>query len=371
LKFNFSLITIVSLLIIVVPPVFAIYLPSIENDLNLVDLKVVDLQILSMDDTPWEYLDNADLVKITINVTNNGLDYLLLDNKMLILWAMEPDYRKSSSDNEILELVDNYSTIYDDELEVIYENLESRELFDECDHIHERIRIGQSKVFTICYNVLRIWHNEVLTIDGQKQYYIVMMDNQYASSCPNCKKIPLSTISVPTTKYYTPRWVQNLFEWNQRGIISDQEFEYSIKYLVTRGIISKENEKMQPTTMENKNLQLKEHQARLSLAQQNNLYVSAMNFYESKYNDSFSGVVCKKQNNIVTLSGDYTNDGSDYQAVFLKLLIFDDLGNVVDAGIAKIVDVTQNDFRHFSVSTPYKGKINSCLVMIDSRFPQE
>ena len=371
MKFNFSLITIVSLLIIVVPPVFAIYLPSIENDLNLVDLKVVDLQILSMDDTPWEYLDDADLVKITINVTNNGLDYLLLDNKMLILWAMEPDYRKSSSDNEILELVDNYSTIYDDELEVIYENLESRELFDECDHIHERIRIGQSKVFTICYNVLRIWHNEVLTIDGQKQYYIVMMDNQYASSCPNCKKIPLSTISVPTTKYYTPRWVQNLFEWNQRGIISDQEFEYSIKYLVTRGIISKENEKMQPITMENKNLQLKEHQARLSLAQQTNLYVSAMNFYESKYNDSFSGVVCKKQNNIVTLSGDYTNDGSDYQAVFLKLLIFDDLGNVVDAGIAKIVDVTQNDFRHFSVSTPYKGKINSCLVMIDSRFPQE
>src|SRR3972149_6556566 len=252
LKFNFSLITIVSLLIIVVPSVFDIHLPSIENDMNLVDLKVVDLQILSMDDTPWEYLDDADLVKITINVTNNGLDYLLLDNKMLILWAMEPDYRKSSADNEILELVDNYSTIYDDELEVIYENLESRELFEECDHIHERIRIGQSKVFTICFNVLRIWHNEVLTIDGQKQYYVVMMDNQ-------------------------------------RGIISDQEFEYSIKYLVERGIISKENEKIQPTTMEEKNLQLKEHQARLSLAQQNNLYVSAMNFYESKYNDSFSG----------------------------------------------------------------------------------
>src|SRR3989304_5766315 len=164
---------------------------------------------------------------------------------MLILWAMEPDYRKSSADNEILELVDNYSPIYDDELEVIYENLESRELFEECDHIHERIRIGQSKVFAICYNVLRIWHNEVLTIDGQKQ------------------------------------------------------------------------------------------------------------------------------NNIVTLSGDYTNDGSYYQDVFLKLFLFDDLGDVVDIGLAKIVDVTQNDFRHFSVSTPYKGKINSCLVMIDSKFPQE
>ena len=365
---HFSLITIVLLLIIVVPSVFAIYLPSIENDMNLVDLKVVDLQILSMDDTPWEYLDDADLVKITINVTNNGLDYLLLDNKMLILWAMEPDYRKSSSNNEILELVDNYSPIYDDDLEVMYENLESRELFEECDHIHETVKIGQSKVFTICFNVLRIWHNEVLTVNGQKQYYIVMMDNQHSFSCPNCKKISVSTISIPTASYYTPRWVQNLFEWNQLGIISDKEFEYSIKYLVERGIISKENEKIQQITIEEKNLQLKEHQARLSLAQQNNLYVSAMNFYESKYSDSFSGVLCKKQNNIVTLSGDYTNDGVYYQAIFFKLLIFDDLGDVVDIGLTKIVDVTQNDFRHFSVSTPYKGKINSCFVMIDSKF---
>jgi len=369
MKFHFSLIAMVSLLIIAVPSVFAIHLPSIENDMNLVDLKIVDLQILSMDDTPWEYLDDADLLKITVNVTNNGLDYLLLDNKMLILWAMEPDYRKSTSDNEVLELVDNYSPIYDDELEVIYENLESRELFEECDHMHETVKIGQSKVFTICFNVLRIWHNEVLTINGQKHYYIVMMDNQYASSCPNCKKISVSTISVPTANYYTPRWVQNLFEWNQLGMISDKEFEYSIKYLVERGIISKENEKMQPTTMEEKNLQLKEHQARLSLAQQTNLYVSAMNFYESKYSDDFSGVLCKKQNNIVTLSGDYTNDGVYYQAVFLKLLIFDDLGNVIGTGIAKIVDVTPKDLKDFSVSTPYKGKINSCLVMIDSRFP--
>ena len=44
---------------------------------------------------------------------------------------MEPDYRKSSSDGEVLERVDNYSPIYDDELAVIYENLDSRELFEE------------------------------------------------------------------------------------------------------------------------------------------------------------------------------------------------------------------------------------------------
>jgi len=370
MKFHFSLIAIVLLLIIAVPSVFAIYLPSIDNNLNLVDLKIVDLQVLSMDDTPWEYLDDADLVKITINVTNNGLDYLLLDNKMLKLWAMEPDYRKSSSDNEVLKLVDNYSPIYDDELAVIYENLDSRELFEECDHIHEIVKIGQSKVFTICFNVLRIWHNEVLTIDGHKQYYIVMMNNQYASSCPNCKKVPLSEISVPPTKYSTPRWVQNLFEWHKQGIVSDQEFENSIQYLVTRGIISKENEKIQQTTMNEKNLQLKEHQARLSRAQQTSLYASYMQFYKSDYEEKIlSGVLCKKQNNIVTLSGDYTNDDAYYDAVFFKLLVIDEQDNVVSTSLSKIVDVSSKEFRHFEVSTPYAGKINSCFVKIDSKFP--
>jgi len=368
LNFHFILPTIV-ILVIGVPSSFAINYPSTDNDLGFIDLDVVDIQTLFMDDTPGYYLDNADLVKITINVTNNGLDYFLLIDKMVKLWAMEPDYRKSTPDNEVFDLVDNYSTIYDDELEVIYDNLQSRELFEECDWTNERVRIEQSKVITVCYNILRSWNNEALNIDGEKQYYLVMMNNHQASSCPNCKKILLSTLE-PAVKYQIPSWVQNLFEWHQLGIVSDQEFEYSIEYLVAAGIIPKAEEKNQAvSTLENKNLQLKEHQARLSLAQQTNLYVSAMNFYESKYDDGYSGVLCKTQNNIVTLSGDYTNDDAYYNAVFFKLLLFDELGNVVSIGLSKIVDVIPGEFRHFSVSTPYKDKINSCLVMIDSKFP--
>ena len=117
-----------------------------------------------------------------------------------------------------------------------------------------------------------------------------------------------------------------------------------------------------------KNMQLKEHQSKLLLAQQTNLYVSSMNFYESKYNDAFSGVLCKKQNNIVTLSGDYTNDGIYYYTVFFKLILFDEFGNVVANTLSKIEDVTSKDFRNFSVSTPYKGNIDHCLVLVDSKF---
>ncbi len=166
-----------------------------------------------------------------------------------------------------------------------------------------------------------------------------------------------------------PDWIQNILEWHKQGLISDQEYQNSIEYLVKMGIITKDAFKKEIQLMlAGKNMQLKDHQANLLLAQQTNLYVSSMNFYESKYTDEFSGVLCKKQNNIVTLSGDYTNDGIYYYTVFFKLILLDEFGNVVASGLSKIVDVTPKDFRNFSVSTPYKGNMDQCLVMVDSKF---
>jgi hypothetical protein len=166
-----------------------------------------------------------------------------------------------------------------------------------------------------------------------------------------------------------PDWIQNILEWHKQGLISDQEYQNSIEYLIETGIITEDAFKKEIQIMlAEKNRQLKDHQANLLLAQQTNLYVSSMKFYESKYNDEFSGVLCKKQNNIVTLSGDYTNEGIYYYTVFFKLILFDEFGNVVASGLSKIVDVTSKDFRNFSVSTPYKGNIDQCLVMVDSKF---
>jgi len=166
-----------------------------------------------------------------------------------------------------------------------------------------------------------------------------------------------------------PDWIQNILEWHKQGLISDQEYQNSIEYLIETGIITEDAFKKEiQIRLAEKNRQLKDHQANLLLAQQTNLYVSSMKFYESKYNDEFSGVLCKKQNNIVTLSGNYTNDGIYYYTVFFKLILFDEFGNVVASGLSKIVDVTSKDFRNFSVSTPYKGNIDQCLVMVDSKF---
>jgi hypothetical protein len=166
-----------------------------------------------------------------------------------------------------------------------------------------------------------------------------------------------------------PDWIQNILEWHKQGLISDQEYQNSIEYLIEKGIITEDVFKKEIQIMlAEKNRQLKDHQSKLLLAQKTNLYVSSMKFYESIYNDEFSGVLCKKQNNIVTLSGDYTNEGIYYYTVFFKLILFDEFGNVVSSGLSKIVDVTPKDFRNFSVSTPYKGNIDQCLVMVDSKF---
>ena len=343
-------------------------------DLDLIDLKVVDTQKLLMNDTPGYYLDDSDLLKVTVNVTNNNLDYFVVQDKMFKILVMEPDFLKSTPEKEAFELVDNYETSYDAELEVRYDDLPSRELFEECDYTNDRIMIGQSKVFTLCFDVFRIWQNEILNLDGKKKYFLTMMDNSQSTSCPNCKKILLSVSNSNLEKEeIIPKWIQKTFDWHEKGLISTRELQNSINYLESKGIISENfssNSSFPINSLEEKNRQLKVHQAQLSRLDNNNLQVSHQQFYESKYlSDDFTGLFCKKQNNIVTLDGDYTNNEDIfYDTIFFKLYIFNDSGNVITTGISKAVDVASKEFRHFSVSALHQGDLNHCLVLVDSKF---
>jgi len=344
-------------------------------DLDLIELKIVDVQTLLMNDTPGYYLDDADLLKVTVNVTNNNLDYFVVQDNMFKIWVMEPDILKSTPENEVLEMVDNYDTSYDAELEVRYDDLPSSELFEECDYTNDRILIGESKVFTLCYDVLRIWQNEILTLDGKKKYFLAMMDNDKSTSCPNCKKIVLSESKINFEKGETnPKWIQKIFDWHEQGIISQKELQNSINFLASNGIISENflnsSSSLSSNTLEEKNHQLKIHQTQLSRSNNNNLYVSHQKFYETKYSsDDFTGLLCKQQNNIVTLVGDYTNNEDIfYDSIFFKLLVFDDFEHVVATGISKTIDVASKEFRHFSVSAVHQGDLNHCLVLVDSKF---
>jgi len=226
--------------VVILPQAFAVPMfsnPTTMYDLDFIDLEVLDVQLLFMDDTPGYYKDNADLIKVTVNVTNNGYDIFLVHDKMFRIWVMEPDVYRSTPDNQILEVVDDYKTTYDIQLEVNYDNLQSRELFEECNNVNKVIHLNQSKSFTVCYKVLRIWANEALSLEGDKKYFLLMNDNTRGTSCPDCKKILLTHTKPVQTEFEMPPWIENLFSWHSQGLISEKDFQNSLDFLQEQGII--------------------------------------------------------------------------------------------------------------------------------------
>jgi hypothetical protein len=333
------------------------------NDLSKIDLKLIDVQVLPMDDTPGYSLDDADLLKVRISVTNNGPQRFTVLDKMFEIWVAEP----SKTDPNDLTVIDNYDTSYDDQLEVTYEEMNSRELFIECDQTIEHIDTGKSFNFTLCYDILRARNNYAVDLDGPRKYFLVMMDNKQASSCPNCKKVLLTNNLEPQIQQL-PKWVQNLYVWKENNLISETDLQNALEYLASKGIVSAVDPKLTHSLFL-KNQELAKYQKILSEAYNKNLFVSAIEFFEPKHSDSFSGVVCKKQNNVITLDGYYTNDDAQYDTVFFRLLVYDDSGNMTAQGLSKIVYVAPKQYRHFFVSTPLVESPNYCVVNVDSKFP--
>ncbi len=372
LKFYFSIVVGLLLVVVIVPLAFAVPMysnPTTQFDLDFIDLEVLDVQLLFMDDIPGYYKDNVDLIKVTVNVTNNAYDIFAVHDKMFRIWVIEVDLRRSTPDNEVVQTFDVYKTTYKIHLNEKYDDLQSRKLFEECDYVNKAIHLNQSKSFTVCYEVLRNFPNESLSFEENKKYFLLMNDNTKGTSCPDCKKILLTPAKPIPAEFMMPPWVENLFSWHAKGLISEEDFQNSLDFLQKQGIVTQIPEsKPVEITLEEKNLILKEFQTKLAAAQTTNLYVSASTFYEPKHFDDFSGVVCRQQNNIVTFSGDYSNEDEYFDAILFKLSLYDDYGDVVETGLSKISDVSTKELRHFEVSAPYYEKFNHCLIIIDSKF---
>lgn len=332
------------------------------HDLSSIDLAVTNILVLPMDDTPKYNQDDADLIKVTVRVTSNSSDYFVLQDKMFELWIMKP----SKSDSSVLEAVDTFDTTYDDEFAVIYEKMNSRELFNECDQTIKSLLLGKPLEFTLCYNILKIRNDGGIKMDDQKKYVLVMMDNQQTGSCPNCKKILLP---IPDQEP-SPDWIGRLFEWKNQGLISEKDLQNSLNYLASVGIstsVQKTDESDFALALKNK--EFARYQNSLAEAYGRNLFVSSIKMFQSVHEDKFTGVVCKKQNNIITLDADYTNEDARYGTIFFRLKVYDDFGNPYAEGLAKIVDVAPKSFRHLSVSTPSIQNASYCEVRVDSKFP--
>ena len=264
-------------------------------------------------------------------------------------------------------MIDNFDTTYDDQFEVIYEKMNSRELFNECDQTIDGVETGESMSFTLCYDILKTRSDGGVDLDGSKKYSLVMMDNQQATSCPNCKKILLTKNSEPKTRIM-PAWISKLFDWEKRRLISEQEVQNALDYLSRNGV-PVSSDKKSADRLALKNEEFAKYQNRLSKAYSENLFVSAIQMLEYKPADRFSGIVCKIQNDVITLDADYTNGIMEYGVVFFRLKVFDTSGNLITDGLSKIVDVAPKSFRHLAISAPAVQDPHYCTVEVDSKFP--
>ena len=215
-----------------------------------IDVEIVDLKIIPMDDKPKDPFDDSDVIVITFEIINRGIDYFLLSDKMFKILVLDPSFPVGEGKPDRTFIIDNYSTLYDVELETIYDDYDNLEIFKDCEYLHDRIFVNQTKTFSICFDVLRKWNNEILNIDGPKHYFLTLMDNIHSNSCPNCidnllsierinsddKKIllpvKLQEILDENDVAKLPFWIQKTINWHIQGKISEFEILNAINFLL-------------------------------------------------------------------------------------------------------------------------------------------
>ncbi len=190
-----------------------------------VDVEIVDLKIIPMDDKPKDPFDDSDVIVITFEITNRGIDYFILSDKMFKILVLDPSFPVGEGKPESSFIIDNYFTLYDDELETRYDDYPNLEIFEDCEYLHDRIFVNETETYSICFDVLRKRSNEILNIDGSKHYFLALMDNSQYNSCPNCVE---NLLSMETKM---PQWFENNLRWYDEGKISKAELENAIKYL--------------------------------------------------------------------------------------------------------------------------------------------
>ena len=190
-----------------------------------INVKIVDLKIIPVDDKPKDPFDDSDVILITFEITNRGIDYFVLSDKMFKILVMEPSFPFGTSKPQTSFITENYSTLYDAELETKYDDYPHLEIFDDCEYLHDRIFVNQTETYSICFDVPRKWDNTVLNINGPEYYFLTLMDSKHNNSCPNCVE---NLLSIETKM---PQWFENNLRWYDEGKISEDELENAIKYL--------------------------------------------------------------------------------------------------------------------------------------------
>ena len=62
----------------------------------------------------------------------------------------------------------------------------------DCTLLNDSVGIHQTKTLSVCFDIRQLWSNQPLNLNGPLLYYLVMMDNKFSTSCPNCVTVFLN-----------------------------------------------------------------------------------------------------------------------------------------------------------------------------------
>jgi len=180
------------------------------HDLKQLNFTVLNVEKFFMPKWINEPRDYSDILKVKFNVTNNGLENFSIYKNMFQIDVIEnhQEFKGTIQTNQS-NIVDNYYPQYIEDFKLRFQDISLPSELAECVLLNHDLKINQTKILSVCFDVRQKWSNEPMDFDGPRQYYIVMMDNKFASSCPNCKSVLINNYyQNPIMKAKLPPLIQ-------------------------------------------------------------------------------------------------------------------------------------------------------------------
>lgn len=137
---------------------------------------------------------------------------------------------------------------------------------------------------------------------------------------------------------YLPDGLKNIARQWADGQMSDNDFIKTLQWLVDRGHL---------------------------------IIPQSANSNTQNFSEGFSGMVCTQGYKYVQMTGRYTNGDIPYSAIFLRLSLTNNAGDVVSTGSGIISDINAHQTKFFDAIAIYPGNFTSCDIQIDSAIPEK
>ncbi|MDH3677681.1 MAG: hypothetical protein OEQ12_05190 [Nitrosopumilus sp.] len=214
---------------------------TIIHDLSFLDFEIQEIKKFFIPKWINEPGDYSDILQIKFNATNNGLNNFVIYKDMFQIDVVDPreKYREVRQSNQKY-VVDNYYPQYIEDFKLRFQDIVLPQSLFDCELLNHSLQKNQTRVLSVCFDVKQKWTNQPLDLNGPRLYYLIMMDNKFVTSCPNCKSIFLNDHYSESEKLPTnfKTWFSNLVNWHKASLISDQEFFNAVIFLEKKGIIS-------------------------------------------------------------------------------------------------------------------------------------